>query len=123
MDMTWSQVALAGAFLTMGTLHFAAPRPFDQIMPRVIPRKFHRPLVYASGLCELAGGAGVLLPATRALAGVGLLCVLVAVFPANVQMLLDHRARKASKAALAALWVRLPIQAVLLAWVWSATLR
>jgi uncharacterized membrane protein len=116
-------MVLAGAFITMGTLHFVAPRPFEQIMPPQIPKAWHRLLVYVSGFFELAGGIGVLPTATRTAAGVGLLLLLVAVFPANVQMLINYSRAKAPAAVLAGLWIRLPLQPALMWWVWSVTLR
>ena len=53
-------------------------------MPAALPAK--RELVYASGVAELVGGAGVLHPRTRRAAGWWLIATLVAIFPANVNM-------------------------------------
>ena len=60
------------------------PGPYRQI----VPPSFGDParLVAISGVAEVAGGLGVLLPRTRRLAGLGLIALLVAVFPANVYM-------------------------------------
>jgi uncharacterized membrane protein len=113
---------MSGAFIGMGVLHFAVPKPFIATMPRVIPKRWWRPLVLISGACEILGGVGALLPATRPWAGAGLLLLLVAVFPANIQMLLNARRRGEKAVAIAALWIRLPLQAALLWWVWAATL-
>src|SRR3954452_8427086 len=71
-------------FLTAGALHFLRPRMYEAIMPRYLPA--HRELVYASGVAELAGGAGVLHPRTPRPAGWCLIATLVAIFPANVEM-------------------------------------
>lgn len=120
MSLTGSQIALGAAFLVMGVLHFAVPKPFIAIMPRFIPRQHHRMLVYLSGVAELAGGAGVFPSQTRPWAGVGLLLLLIAVFPANVQMLLNAQKARAPISQQIALWVRLPLQFVLAWWVWSA---
>ncbi len=112
--------ALIGAlFIVAGILHFVVPGPYIGIVPRALPNP--RLLVFISGACEIAGGLGVLLPATRRLAGLGLLALLVAVLPANVQMLLDAQARGTSAWWQLALWVRLPLQALLMWWVWRAT--
>ena len=88
-------------------------------MPPYLP--LHRELVYLSGALEIAGGLGLLARSTRRSAGVGLILLLIAVWPANVQMLLD--AREARKPAwwVALLWARLPVQLVLVAWVWRAS--
>ncbi|HYF44926.1 MAG TPA: hypothetical protein VD926_01870, partial [Acidimicrobiales bacterium] len=80
---------LAGpAFLAIGSLHFLKPRWFEAIMPDYVPA--HRELVYASGVAEIAGGAGLLAssPAVRRKAGWWLLATLVGVYPANLHMAL-----------------------------------
>jgi uncharacterized membrane protein len=52
---------------------------------------------------------------------VGLIIVLVAVFPANVEMLRSAQSRGASPLFIAACWLRLPLQAVLIWWVWRVS--
>ena len=74
-------------------------------------------LVYISGVCEILGGIGVLLPQTRRLAGFGLLALLLAVFPANVYMAM-HPELFADIGSPTALAIRLPIQFLIAAWVW-----
>jgi uncharacterized membrane protein len=94
-------------FGVMGVLHFVKPEPFEQIVPRQLPRK--KELVYASGVAELACAAGLLHPRTRRSAGLLSTALLVAVFPANVQMALDLN-RKGSLPAKAIGFARLPLQ-------------
>ena len=84
-------------------------------------RWLHRELVYASGALEIAGGLGLLNERTRRVAGIGLLLPLVAVWPANVEMLLDAQGDKKPTWWLALLWTRLPVQLVLITWVWRAS--
>ena len=43
-------LGLAGVFAVAGAMHFARPAFFDAIMPRVLPTRSHRPLIYASGV-------------------------------------------------------------------------
>ncbi len=76
-------------------------------------------LVKLSGVAELAGGVGVLLTPTRRLAGLGLVALLAAVFPANL-----HMARNPEQFARIprwALWARLPLQPLAMVWAWRAT--
>ena len=113
-----SVVLLAAAFVGAGVLHFVKPRLFEAIVPPSLPAP--RLLVYVSGVAEVAGGLGLLVPALRPLAGWGLAALLVAVFPANV-----HMARQSQRfrrvAPRWALLARLPLQAVLIAWVlWAS---
>ena len=109
-------------FAVAGTLHFVVPRAYERIMPRWLPA--HRALIYASGAAELAGAAGLLFPMVRPIAAWGLIALLVAVLPANVQMLQDARANPRTPTwARGALWVRLPLQLLLMWWVWAAAVR
>lgn len=110
----FSRLVLALLFVGAGVLHFVRPEPYLRIMPPYLPA--HLQLVYISGAAEILGGLGLLLPATRRLAGWGLILLLVAVFPANIYMLQTHGA--GLSVPLWALWLRLPLQAVLIAWVW-----
>ncbi len=113
---------LAAGFVFAGVMHFAITAQYMRIMPPWLP--LHRELVLLSGVCEIAGGIGLLVPRTRRAAGIGLVLLLVAVFPANVQMLLNARASHASATAQVLLWARLPLQIALIAWVvFAAWLR
>jgi uncharacterized membrane protein len=80
--------ALALMFVVMGVLHFvpAPARTMAAMIPaRLSGRGIRRPimLVYLTGVCEIAGGVGLLIPGLRPVAGVALAVFLVAVFPAN----------------------------------------
>jgi len=111
----WGRVALALLFGGAGVLHFIHPETYLRIMPPALPAP--RLLVLLSGVAEVAGGLGLLLPATRRWAVWGLLALLVAVFPANVHML-----RLAGELHIPAwvLWARLPLQPLLMWAVWRA---
>jgi uncharacterized membrane protein len=114
-----SRVLLGLTFIAAGALHFARPRMYEAIMPRYLPA--HRELVYASGVAEIAGGAGVLYPRTRRAAGWWLIATLLAIFPANVEMAVH--AERFERFPPAALWARLPLQGLLIAWAWSTAAR
>lgn len=118
---SFSLVLIAALFVVAGALHLVKPAMYVSIMPPWLPAP--ATLVLVSGVCEMLGGIGVLVPATRVAAGWGLIALLVAVFPANVQMSIDAHARHASRAAQAVLALRLPLQAVLIWWVWRAAVR
>ena len=109
-----SRYVLAFLFFSAGLLHFLTPAPFVRIVPPYLPAPLL--LVYLSGAAEIAGALGLLLPTTRRLAALGLLVLLVAVFPANIYMLQIHGAGVA--VPLWALWLRLPLQLLLMGWVW-----
>jgi len=112
---------MALLFVFAGVMHFVKPAPYIGIMPPWLPHPAL--LVLLSGIAEVAGGLGVLLPATRVIAGWGLIALLVAVFPANVQMFLDARAKGAGVLWMAAVTARLPLQALLIWWVWRSAVH
>ncbi|MGC4961857.1 DoxX family protein [Gordonia sp. DT218] len=98
---------LGGMLLTIGTLHFVAPKPFDEIIPKEIPAD-PRTLTYASGVAEVAIGAGLLAPRTRRPAAALAAALFVAVYPANINMV---RLWKDKPAAMKAVAIgRLPLQ-------------
>jgi uncharacterized membrane protein len=76
------RLVLAAIYIGAGALHLAAADKFLAIMPPVIP--FPRAVVLFTGACEVAGAIGLLVPATRRLAGVMLAIYAVCVWPANI---------------------------------------
>jgi uncharacterized membrane protein len=107
------------AFIIMGALHFVMPRFYLAMMPKYLPSPLA--LVYVSGVFEMLGGAGLLVPAVRTAAAVGLIALLLAVLPANVEMLRLAQQRGAHPAFIAACWLRLPLQPLLMWWVWRVS--
>jgi uncharacterized membrane protein len=81
-----SRATRMGAMLVgMGVLHFAAPKPFDSIVPAELPGDA-RPYTYASGVGEIVTGGLLLAPRTRKLGALAAVALFVSVFPANVNM-------------------------------------
>lgn len=118
--MTKSQRLLGLSFVGAGLNHFAMPRPYRRIVPPWMGDPPTRAtLVVLSGVAEVAGGLGVLLPRTRRLAGFGLIALLVAVFPANLHM--ARNPREFHRIPRWALYARLPLQPLAMWWVWRAT--
>lgn len=113
-------------FAVAGTLHFAFPVLYERIMPGWVPPAGplgRRSLVLTSGACELLGALGVLYTPTRAAAGWGLVLLLAAVFPANVEMLAAARRTHAARWLQVLFIARLPLQPLMMWWVWAATVR
>jgi uncharacterized membrane protein len=112
-------------FVVAGVLHFIVPHAYARLVPRwLAPSPEARLwLVWLSGVAELAGGLALLVPRLRVAAGWWLILVLLAVLPANVQMLVDARAAGASGWQQALLVARLPLQGFLIWWVWAAAIR
>jgi uncharacterized membrane protein len=102
-------------FLFGGVAHFSLTEVEMRIVPPVIP--WPRATVLISGVFELLGAVGILIPTTRRAAGIGLFLLTIAVTPANVYMLQHAELFNVPRWGLI---VRLPFQVVLLALIlWS----
>ncbi len=106
-------------FLLSGTLHFVAPGPFLRIIPPWLPAPLL--LLHISGAAEIAGAIGLLMPQVRRLAAWGLVCLLVAVFPANIYMAAAHVSFPGIAGQAWFQWSRLPLQGLLIWWAWLYT--
>jgi uncharacterized membrane protein len=114
-----SRWLLALLFCVAGVLHFVFPAAYARIIPPMFPAPLA--LVWISGVCEILGGLGVLLPRVRRAAGVGLIALLIAVFPANIYMLLQQQQAHGWNLYTFLLLLRLPLQFLLIAWVQRST--
>ena len=117
-------VLLGVLFVCTGVSHFTATDFFVEIVPPYLPAPLA--LVWISGVAEIALGVLVLIPATRRLAAWGLIALLLAVFPANIHMALNdihpaHAPAWMGQPTTLALWLRLPLQFVMIAWAWWYT--
>lgn len=121
MKQPWSRLLLALFFITAGALHFIFPAQYASVMPPWLP--WHAGLVAISGLCEIAGGFGVLIRRSRMAAGVGLILLCVVVLPANVHMLLAAQDIGKADWIITLLWLRLPLQALLIVWIMKVACR
>jgi uncharacterized membrane protein len=115
-----SRRLLAGFFISAGVNHFAMPGPYRRIVPPRLRGGAQR-LVEVSGVAEVAGGLGVLLPARRRASGLGLIALLAAVFPANLHM--ARAPEEFPKIPRWALYGRLALQPLMMWWAWRATRR
>lgn len=81
------RLLLVAAYLVAGVLHVAVPKPFLGITPSWVP--YPEQVIALTGLCEIAGSIGLLVPRTRWWAGVMLAAYAVCVYPANVKHAVD----------------------------------
>lgn len=121
---TKQTLSLAGLVVLMvgsGVLHLVSPEPYRRIVPRFLGHA--DALVLWSGVAELICGILLLIPATRRAGGWATVALLVAVFPANIQMAVDG-GLTGSRGALGSpvvAWLRLPIQPLLIWWAYGFT--
>jgi uncharacterized membrane protein len=89
---TWqecAQYALAVMFLcTAGALHIPMKEDLIRMVPRIFP--YPRLLMYVTGGFEVLGAIGLLIPATRSVAGFCLAALLITMFPANINAAIKH---------------------------------
>ena len=116
----YTRLGLGLLFVVAGLAHFIFPDAYVRVMPPYVPAP--RFMVLASGFFEIAGGVGLLVPRLRRVAAWGLVLLLVAVFPANIYMAL-HPDVIGFDVPGWALWLRLPLQFVLIGLVWWAGLQ
>ena len=113
------RVILAVAIVIVGITHFTVPDQYARIVPPQLPYPYG--LVYLSGFYEILGGIGLLVPPVSQATAWGLIALFIAVYPSNINMAvnmikIDHIPNSP--------WVhiiRLPLQAVLIAWAWLYT--
>ncbi len=110
--MRIGRVVMGALYVGAGVMHFVAMRSYERIMPAYLPA--HHELVLVSGAAEIAGGLGVILPYTRRCAAWGIVCLLIAVMPANVWMAQHPELTPSVPVWL--LWLRVPLQLPLIWW-------
>jgi len=106
---------MSALYMLAGLNHFWHPAMYLSIMPHWLPA--HELLVNLSGLAELVLGSLLLLPPTRRMAAMGIITLLVVIFPANIQMVINYY--DAHDPHLWIAIVRLPVQIMLIWWAWT----
>ena len=101
-------------YINVGIKHFTDPNWFLHIIPPILS-SFGLELVYISGFFEILFGAMLIFPVSRKLAAVGLILLLIAVYPANLYLAFyDEPQKLIGISAFSASWIRLPIQFIFL---------
>jgi uncharacterized membrane protein len=108
---------MALVYLAAGIYHFVQPGFYKKIMPSYLP--YHIQLIYISGVCEILVALFLLPASTRVFAAWSLIVLLLAIFPANIQMALNFWQKKNPYLWIALL--RLPLQFVLIWWAYIYT--
>ncbi len=113
------RVILAVAIIIVGITHFTVADQYFRIVPAQLP--YPLGLVYLSGFYEILGGIGLLVPPVSQAAAWGLIALFIAVFPANINMAVNHIKLDNIPDSTFLYFARLPFQAVLIAWAWWYT--
>ena len=108
-------VIMTAFYVIAGAYHFIDPGFYKKIMPPWFP--WHYFIIYLTGVCEIVFGLLLIPKQTRKPAAWSIIVLLVLVFPANIQMMLNYRHEQNPYLWLAIL--RLPIQPLLIYWAYQ----
>ncbi|PSB29754.1 DoxX family protein [Chlorogloea sp. CCALA 695] len=112
------RVVFSTSLIIIGIIHFFRAEQFARIVPPIFPTY---PSVYISGVFEILGGIGLLIPSVSVAAAWGLIALFIGVFPANIYMAVHNIKLDGVPQNQLLYWGRLPLQAVLIAWAWWYT--
>ncbi|MBW4515720.1 MAG: DoxX family protein [Timaviella obliquedivisa GSE-PSE-MK23-08B] len=113
------RVILSVSLTIVGITHFIKPEQFARIVPPQLPSPLG--LVYISGFFEILGGLSLLVPSVSVAAAWGIIALFIAVFPANINQAINSISIEGIPDYPWLYWLRLPFQAVLIAWAWWYT--
>ena len=113
------KVVFAICMIVAGISHFIIPYTYVKIVPPQLP--YPEAIVYISGFFEILGGIGLLVPPTSQAAAWGLLVLIIAVYPANINMAVNHIHLDNIPDGNWFQAIRLPFQFVLIAWAYWLT--
>ena len=111
-----ARTATGLSFIFIGITHFLMPGKYLEMMPPFIPSPLA--MVYISGFFEILGGLGLIVPWTKRPAALGLIALLLAVFPANIYVAINNVQLGGFMSHSFYQWLRLPLQFALIGWVW-----
>jgi uncharacterized membrane protein len=114
-------IGLVLVLLLAASAHFFTPEALAAMLPPFVPARL--PLVYVTGVLELALALGLALPPTRRLAGLATIATLVLFLPANVYAAFAHVEMGGHAWGPVYLLIRVPLQALLIGWTWWFAVR
>lgn len=114
-------VGITLVFCFTGLGHFILTEPMAQMLPPWVPGRI--PLVYATGVLEIAAAMAVLIPRLRTLAGWGLIVMLLLFLPVNIYAVMNQVGLGEHAWGPTYLLIRVPLQFVLIGWIWWMAVR
>jgi uncharacterized membrane protein len=115
------RISLALVFLFTALGHFAQPKSMAEMLPTWVPGR--KSIIYITGVLEIAGAIGLLIPQFTWLAGICLIAFLVLVLPSNIYAAVNRVGMGGHDQGPAYLWVRVPLQLILIGWTYWFAVR
>lgn len=116
-SLPWHLYLMASIYFLAGLNHFRNPKLYLRIIPKFLPNPSL--LNYLSGIAEVILGVSLCIPLLTHYAAIGVILLLIAVFPANVYMLINRKASLGLPKWI--LLLRIPLQFVLIYWAYYYT--
>ena len=107
-------ISLAAVFIVTGLGHFLNPAPMVEMLPDLVPFRFE--IILITGVLELLGAIGLLIPKTRKMTGIILILFLVGVLPANIYGSMQSVDLGGMACGVNYLYFRIPLQLFLIGW-------
>ena len=111
-------VGMCAMLLFTALGHFLFTKGMTGMIPKRIPYK--KPLVYATGIAEIAIGVALLFPVARATAAIAMIVLLCLMLPANIYAAMNHMNYETGETngrGVNYLWFRIPLQLFFIAWI------
>lgn len=108
-------------FCFTGIGHFVKTQPMSEMLPSAVPFKI--PLIYLTGVLELMAAAAVLFPQIRRYVAWCLILMLLSFLPVNIYAAINRTGMGGHQWGPIYLLVRIPLQLVLIAWIWYFAVR
>ena len=115
------RISLAIVFVFTGLSHFIMTEPMAQMLPPWIPMRM--PIIYITGVVELAAAAGLLVPRLCRLIGIYLIAFLILVLPANIYAAINRVEMGGHSMGPPYLFIRIPLQLILIIWTYWFAVR
>ena len=116
-----ARIATGLTFIFTGAMHFLIPGKYLEMMPPFVPAPLW--MIYISGIFEILGGVGLIIPMTKRWAAYGLAALLIAVFPANIYVAVNNIQLGGFMSDSFYQWLRLPLQFALIGWIFRLTTK
>lgn len=122
-EVSRGRIATTCVFLFTGIGHFLQSKPMSEMIPLPVPKPLRLPIIYASGVFEIVAAIAVLVPWLSKAVGILLCLFLVAVLPTNIDAAIRRVPFGGHSVGPGYLLVRVPLQFVLLGWIYWFEVR